>query len=224
MKCQKIPANKSAILVHYYFPSDYYGNNEFIPLIFNDKNGNEYRTNSIIKWGSDYDYEELLEATKQEDFVMPLLIDVLNKYKGVILLDIEIKEDGYTNEIMDRAVDYDFEHTPMIPQLPLDKIPPFEIEHRYKDYYEKYPEFGYYAHTENIQDKYFFYKIEQSLYELIEINCKDLEKYIARLNDEFHELRLISEAFIDSMASYYTTMAKIIDLIWNTDSLSMPAR
>ena len=49
----------------------------------------------------DYDYEELLEATKQEDFVMPLLIDVLNKYKGVILLDIEIKEDGYTNEIMD---------------------------------------------------------------------------------------------------------------------------
>lgn len=129
-----------------------------------------------------------------------------------------------TNEIMDRAVDYDFEHTPMIPQLPLDKIPPFEIEHRYKDYYEKYPEFGYYAHAKNIQDKYFFYKIEQSLYELIEINCKDLEKYIARLNDEFHELRLISEAFNDSMASYYTTMAKIIDLIWNTDSLSMPAR
>ena len=49
----------------------------------------------------DYEYDELLNVTKADGFEMPLFIDVLKKYKGVILLDIEIKEDGYTNEIMD---------------------------------------------------------------------------------------------------------------------------
>ena len=49
----------------------------------------------------DYDYEELVDVTTKDGFVMPLFIDVLKKYKGVILLDVEIKEDGYTNEIMD---------------------------------------------------------------------------------------------------------------------------
>ena len=52
----------------------------------------------------DYDYEELVKATEEENFVMPLFIDVLKKYKGKILLDIEIKEDGYTNEIMDMII------------------------------------------------------------------------------------------------------------------------
>lgn len=50
---------------------------------------------------SDYDYDELCKVTEANGFIMPLFIDVLNKYKGVILLDIEIKEDGYTEEIMD---------------------------------------------------------------------------------------------------------------------------
>lgn len=46
-------------------------------------------------------YEELLEKTKTDGFIMPLLEDVLRKYKGKILLDIEIKEEGYTKEILD---------------------------------------------------------------------------------------------------------------------------
>ena len=52
----------------------------------------------------EYDYEELVEVTKEDGFIMPLFIDVLKKYKGVILLDIEIKEDGYTKEIMDMVL------------------------------------------------------------------------------------------------------------------------
>jgi len=88
---RKDPANKSAILLHYYFPSDYYGNNEFIPLIFNDKNGNEYRTNSIIKWGSDYDYEELVMnfALLKEYFIdkgIPIIIGeagIITNYNNI---------------------------------------------------------------------------------------------------------------------------------------------
>ena len=55
----KDPSNKTAISLHYYFPSESYENFELIPNIFCDKYGNEYTTNPIIKWGSDNDYEEL---------------------------------------------------------------------------------------------------------------------------------------------------------------------
>lgn len=129
-----------------------------------------------------------------------------------------------TDTIGDRVQEYSFEHAPMIPQIPTENIPTFIIEHRYRQYYDKYEDFKYYAYIENIQDSYFFYRIERALYDLVENKSKDIETYIARLNSEFHELRLISEAFNDSMASYYTTMSKIIELIWETDSLSMPAR
>lgn len=130
-----------------------------------------------------------------------------------------------TNAIGDRVKGYSFEHAPMIPQIPIDNIPSFTIKHRYKQYYDKYEDFKYYAYIDNnIQDSYFFYRIEKALYELVENKGKDIETYIARLNSEFHELKLISEAFNDSMASYYTTMSKIIELIWESDSLSMPAR
>ena len=59
-------------------------------------------------------YEELLNETTENEipmvqeenyhfdmhFTMPLLEDVLVKYKGKILLDIEIKEEGYEEEIV----------------------------------------------------------------------------------------------------------------------------
>lgn len=131
-----------------------------------------------------------------------------------------------TNNICDRVQGYSFEHTPMIPQLPHGVIENtnFRIVHRYKEYYNKYKEFNYYAHIDNLQDSYFFYRIEQALYKLVEQKNKNVELYIDRLDKEFGELRLISEAFNSSMASYYVTMSQIIELIWETDSLSMPAR
>lgn len=129
-----------------------------------------------------------------------------------------------TNDICNRVQFYDFEHAPMIPQLPLDKIPSFQIQHRYKQYYEKYKEFNYYANIGNIYDSYFFYRIEKALYELVELKEKEISIYIERLDKEMHELRLVSEAFNDHMAGYYTSMSKIIDLIWDSDSFSMPAR
>lgn len=129
-----------------------------------------------------------------------------------------------TMKIYDRIQEYELEHTPVIPQIPEDKLPEFEIEHKYKQYYDKYPEFGYYAYADNIQDSYFFYRIEQALEKLVEGKGKDLETYIDRLNKEFHELRLISESFNSSMASYYTSMSKIVELVWEADSLSMPSR
>src|SRR5574344_1155047 len=129
-----------------------------------------------------------------------------------------------TNEICDRVQGYSFDHAPMIPQIPIDKIPSFAITHKYKKYYDKYEDFKFYSQLDNVQDSYFFYRIECALESLVDQKGKDVEVYINRLNNEFHELRLISEAFDSSMASYYTTMSKIIELIWDCDSLSMPGR
>ena len=54
----------------------------FHDLIFKEKSIN------------DYTYDELIIKSREDGFIVPLLVDVLNKFKGRILLDIEIKEEG----------------------------------------------------------------------------------------------------------------------------------
>lgn len=50
---------------------------------------------------NDWNYQELIKNTKEkQNFEIPLLVDVLKRYKGKILLDIEIKEEGYEEDII----------------------------------------------------------------------------------------------------------------------------
>ena len=58
-----------------------------------------YNGKEINNWN----YDELCEETLKSDehFIMPLLIDVLKRYKGKITLDIEFKEIGYEKEAID---------------------------------------------------------------------------------------------------------------------------
>lgn len=125
---------------------------------------------------------------------------------------------AWSNEIPARIKDYDIFHNPIIPQLPIEKIPPFQIKHICKDWYTKYPNFAYYSQTDNIHEQYFFYQIEQGLQQKIASKNKNLEDYIARLDTEWNELRKISEALNNSMVSYYSTMSKLIDIMWATGS------
>ena len=124
----------------------------------------------------------------------------------------------------ERIREYDIRHDPIIPQVPLDKIPNFEIKHLFKDYYDAYENFGWYSNRDEIHERLFFSQIEQGLQNKIVKRGKPLEKYIARLNEEWTELRIISEQLSTSMPSYYSTMSFIIDLIWDVGSLAMPAR
>lgn len=123
-----------------------------------------------------------------------------------------------------RIREYDIRHDPIIPQVPLDKIPNFEIKHLFKDYYDAYENFGWYSNRDEIHERLFFSQIEDGLQNKIVKQGKPLEKYIARLNEEWTELRIISEQLSTSMPSYYSTMSFIIDLIWDVGSLAMPAR
>lgn len=128
-------------------------------------------------------------------------------------------------DICNRVQDYELEHKPMIPEIPRQYIEDFEIKHTFKKYYSSYPYFAYYAkEVSYIHDRYFFYRIECALQEKIVDRGLDIETYIHRCDLEFKELKIISENFNSSMASYYSTFKNIIEIIWSSNSLSMPSR
>lgn len=127
-------------------------------------------------------------------------------------------------ELGERIKGYNIQHNPIIPQLPLDKILDFTINHVFSDYYDKYPNFGWYSNRPEIHEQYFFSQIERGLQDKIVNKGKPIEQYIARLDEEWKELKIISEQLDTSMASYYSTMSEIIELIWQAGSLAMPAR
>ena len=153
--------------------------------------------------------------------------DELREYLRIDFDDKQIdKMLEWSVELGNRVGEYNIRRNPIIPQIPEDKIPDFTITHRYKKWYSQYPAFKFYALGEknNLHEDYFFYQIEQGLKAKVEDKGKNIEQYIARLNEEWTELKIISEQLDTSMASYYTTMSSIIDLIWEADSLAMPAR
>ena len=131
----------------------------------------------------------------------------------------------WSNEIADRIKGYDIFRNPIIPQIPMDKIPKFYTNHVFAEWYNEYPNFGYYSNKDRpIHERYFFYQIEQGLIEKIEAKGKPIEPYIARLDEEFEQFRLISEQLDTSIPSYFSSMSAIIDLIWEAGSLAMPGR
>ena len=56
----KDPTNKKAVSLRYYFPSQTLNEFETEPLYWRDKYGALYETIPIKKWGSDYDYKEIM--------------------------------------------------------------------------------------------------------------------------------------------------------------------
>ncbi len=151
--------------------------------------------------------------------------DELSEYLSIDFNDAQIIQMfEWSCELGQRIKEYNILHDPIIPQIPVDKIPDFHIGHIFRDYYDKYPYFAWYSNREEIHEQYFFSQVELGLQVKIVNKGKPLEQYIARLDEEWKELKIISEQLNTSMASYYSTMSEIIELIWQADSLSMPAR
>ncbi len=151
--------------------------------------------------------------------------DELAEYLKIDFNDAQIIQMfEWSLEVSKRIKGYNIKHNPIIPQLPTNKIPDFSIGHIFSAYYGKYPNFGWYSNRPDIHEQYFFSQIERGLQEKIVNKNKPLEQYIARLDEEWKELKIISEQLDTSMASYYSTMSQIIELIWQAGSLAMPAR
>jgi len=88
----KDPFNKTAVSIHYYFPSETSTNDEIIPISWCYKDGFMYETIPIIKWGSDYDYREIMNKMELLKSIfldrgIPVIfgeIGILSKYNNNI--------------------------------------------------------------------------------------------------------------------------------------------
>lgn len=134
-------------------------------------------------------------------------------------LDHEIIKTSLLNtiEIGDKIKEYTLIKSPVIPKI---KIPDFEIEGFFEPVYEKYEYLGKIANSKNKQDRYLLKLLEDGIHKYIPYKTytKDKMHEIAnRLNEEVKELWLISEALNQNMPSYYITIQKIVELIWDDD-------
>ena len=156
------------------------------------------------------------------------LMDCEEMY-NFLSIDFSAREicDLYNNSlsIQKRIKGYNLKHQPIIPARPIEDIPNFTIQHLFKEWYDTHPAFKYYAtEATNTYDRYFFYRIEKALKEKVVNNHWDIDTYIDRCELEMNELKIISQEFNDSMANYYVSVSKIVEIIWESGSLAMPGR
>lgn len=125
-----------------------------------------------------------------------------------------------TNEIADKVQSITIKKTTRVPSLP--SLPEFEIKHKYKEYYEKYPLLKYYANSSDLKEQHFYYEIEKGLIDLFKIHPEyNLEEYLSRENLEMEQIFGLGKVFKgERMSDYFTVVQKVIDLIWSKgDSL-----
>ena len=86
----KDPSNKTAVSLHYYFPSKALNEYETISLYWRDKYGSLYETTPITKWGSEYDYKEIMNKMEMLKSIfinkgIPIIlgeVGILSKYNN----------------------------------------------------------------------------------------------------------------------------------------------
>ena len=159
------------------------------------------------------------------------LIETLSEY--LTIDEIKLSFEG-SKKVFDMIELFDLEH-PVI--VPVDKkIPNFKLRHIFKDYYNKYEYINKYAKSENQQDQYLLYLIENgfdkfkewkdSEYEfvtygyngeIIEQHKKivTFEEKIARINEELSSFWQISEKINQKLSSYYTLVRGLVhEVMW----------
>ena len=162
--------------------------------------------------------------------------DVSSYYSNNYLMSMEeikkafhyIKEDKIeemrlnTISISDRAEVYDLANEQIIPTTPADyneinredlKAYYNTLTNQYYHYIEKY------LNTEDEYDIDFIVKVFIGFKEKF-IEGQDINKYLSRINEELGEIWETSVQIHQPLSKYFTTMAKMIDIIWNEgDSL-----
>lgn len=158
----------------------------------------------LLSQNADREVDDFYETT----YMMPKeeMPEYFNKCQGVDL-EVLIKN---THDIHSKIEMYDFYMEQQIPETPIKE---FELQHLFKDYYDKYEYLNNYANSEHEIDRYFLYLLEEGFKE----KNQDLsdEKNIARIDTEMKELWKISEKMKQHMSSYYVLTKDIIDIMWN---------
>ena len=119
-----------------------------------------------------------------------------------------------TLEIMGKCEEYDLTYKQVVPRIPT----PENYSCNKLDV-SQYPIITKFLESEFSDDKYFMHTVLCKLSEIYQTagHSKDwLKSRLSRIEIECEEIWLVSERLGERLSAYFTTMAKIIDIAWNT--------
>lgn len=141
--------------------------------------------------------------------------DIKGYMKNINSNDIDWMLDN-TNEIANKIEEYSLYHKEIVPKIKLEKEfncnPIIYESARKRDYISKF------INSESEQDKYYINGILNGLEK--KISQDKWEIYIDQINKEVAEVWEITQKIGNDLSSYFNTMAKVVDIMWNEgDSL-----
>lgn len=154
-------------------------------------------------------------------------IDEINERLSYLSHDTIKSALDNTIEIGNKIKDYTILKPTVIPKIDL---PNFQLRGLFKSIYNQYEYINKMAHSVNDQDRYIVKLIEDGFYEFLPYKVYSKEKLhsvASRINIELGELWKITQELNQSVASYYTTVREIVNVIWDDDcgdSLVGPSR
>ena len=134
--------------------------------------------------------------------------------------DIDIMLEN-TNYINSQIEEYDLKHKEIVPKIKLEfkevRIDDYDIiRHIVKKYNLEY--IDKFMNSQSEQDKCYINNIFYGLSKKIDLN--NWEKYLIQIEKEVAEVYEITQKIGNDLSSYFNTMAKVVDIMWNEgDSL-----
>lgn len=122
-----------------------------------------------------------------------------------------------TIKIGDMIEEYTLEHETIIPRI---ELPKFEVKHLFKEGYSQYKYIKNMAYSKDEQDKYYLSLIENGFIEYIPYKTMtkvEFHRTLARIDIELKQLLDLSIKLNQTMSSYYVTVARVVELMWNDD-------
>lgn len=121
-------------------------------------------------------------------------------------------ETGFKNTMKVHSMieSYDLSHSVIVPS---DKtVPDVELRHVFKEYYPKYQYIKKFSESDDKQEKYLMYMLEESI---INRKLELVDSVVARLDLELGEVWNISEKIGMRLATYYVLVQRIINnIMW----------
>lgn len=149
--------------------------------------------------------------------------DKFYKFTYLMSLDemrILLREGGLTDEQIDTAFEntckigerieqIDFRHSTFVPQI---KLPEFKVGHLFKKFYtDEYPGLKYFSTTEDKQEQFLLYQIEEGF--KLRGGIMTLEK-VKRIDTELDIIHYISERLGQSLSAYFNLTVDMVNIAW----------
>lgn len=138
-------------------------------------------------------------------------------YEKLHYIDKDILDRAIANtDVVGKKIEqYDLHNDTRIPRI---ELPEFKVKHIFARVYDKFPNIKRAAYSDEIQDRYLLYQIEKGFLEKESngISQEYFYKVLTRIEEELFELLELSSHMNQTMSSYYITMQKIIDIIWDS--------